>query len=299
MATGIGTGTGAPRGGAGTTTATATLPNFLYVGPDKAGSTWLADVLDAHPDVCVAAAKDTYFFTDGYDHGLAWYAGQFRGGRGARVVAEVCHDYLFSADACRRIARHLPDVRLMLCLRKPSDRAFSAYLHACKHGLYRGSFEQAIRDVDVLVDHGRYATYLRPYLAAFGRDRIYVGVFDALRSDPQRFSDQLFEWLGIEALTLPPRLLRPRLAAAAPRSVRLARWTKAGARRARARGLARLVGVVKRSPGIQRALYRPYAADRPQADEATLRAVDRLLVDEVVAVDELLGLDLADRWGLC
>jgi Sulfotransferase domain len=283
----------------GARTATATLPNFLYVGPDKAGSTWLADVLDAHPHVHVAAAKDTYFFTDRYDHGLAWYARQFRGARGARVVAELCHDYLFSAAACRRIARHLPDVRLMVCLRKPSDRAFSAYLHAGKHGLYQGSFEQAIRDIDVLVDHGRYATHLRPYLDAFGRDRIYAGVFDDLQSDPQRFSDELFEWLEVEVLTLPPRLLRPRLAASAPRSRRLARWTKAGARQARAHGLARLVGAVKRSPVVQRTLYRPYAADRPQADDVTLRAVDRLLVDEVVAADRLLGLDLVNRWGLC
>lgn len=290
-------GAGELRVGAGTVA--ATLPNFLYVGPDKAGSTWLADVLDAHPDVCVAAAKDTYFFTDGYDHGLAWYARHFRGGHGARVVAEVCHDYLFSADACRRIARDLPDVRLMLCLRKPSDRAFSAYLHARKHGLCQGPFEQAIGDIDVLVDHGRYATHLRPYLAAFGRDRIYVGVFDDLRSDPQRFSDELFEWLGVAPMALPPRLRRPRLAASAPRSVRLARWTKAGARRARAHGLARLVGAVKRSPGVQRALYRPYASDRPRADDTTLRAVDRLLAAEVVAVDQLLGLDLANRWGLC
>jgi hypothetical protein len=280
-------------------TTSTRLPNFLYIGPDKAGSTWLAGVLQAHPDVCVTAAKDTYFFTETYDRGLDWYARQFRGRRGARVVAEVCHDYLYSASACERIARDLPDVRLMVCLRKPSERAHSAYLYARRLGLCREPFEQAIRDVDLFVDHGRYATYLRPYLTAFGRERIHVGVFDDLRSDPQAFADDLLRWLGLEPLALPPDLVTARLAAAAPRSALVARWVKAGARRTRRLGLPRLVGVVKRSHHVQRTLYRSYCGDRPSADPATLRAIDRMLAEEIVAVDRLVGLDLAARWGLC
>jgi len=72
-----------------------------------------------------------------YDRGLDWYRKQFRSAQPShRVVGEVCPDYLTSAEAPRRIRSCLgPDVRLMVTLRDPAERAFSAYLHRRKHGL--------------------------------------------------------------------------------------------------------------------------------------------------------------------
>ena len=75
------------------------LPNFLYVGPDKAGSSWLHEVLLKHPDVYLTPAKDLYFFDRYYDRGSSWYAAQFRDARQEKIVGEVCQDYLFHPEA--------------------------------------------------------------------------------------------------------------------------------------------------------------------------------------------------------
>ena len=45
------------------------LPNFIYIGPDKAGSSWLHEMLIGHPEVYLTPAKDLYFFDRYYDRG--------------------------------------------------------------------------------------------------------------------------------------------------------------------------------------------------------------------------------------
>ncbi len=54
-------------------------PNFMYIGPDKAGSSWLHEVLLIHPQVYMPVAKDLYFFDRYYDRGMSWYLSQFEG----------------------------------------------------------------------------------------------------------------------------------------------------------------------------------------------------------------------------
>lgn len=79
-------------------------PNFIYIGPDKAGSSWLHEVLLTHHQVFMPPAKDLYFFDRYYDRGLGWYLGQFAGATSDQsVVGEVCQDYLFSSQAPLRI----------------------------------------------------------------------------------------------------------------------------------------------------------------------------------------------------
>ena len=56
---------------------TAVRPNFLFIGPDKAGSSWLFRVLGSHPEVYLSPAKDIYYFDRYYDRGIDWYLSRF------------------------------------------------------------------------------------------------------------------------------------------------------------------------------------------------------------------------------
>ena len=107
------------------------LPSFVHIGPGKSGSSWLHETLALPPEVYLSEAKDLYFFSRSYDRGVDWCRKQFRPARpGHGVVGEVCPDYLTCAEAPRRIRWCLgPDVRLMVTLRDPTERAFSAYPH--------------------------------------------------------------------------------------------------------------------------------------------------------------------------
>ena len=273
-------------------------PNFIYIGPDKAGSSWLHEALIRHDQVFMPEAKDLYFFDRYYDRGLAWYLGQFAdAGPQHRVVGEVCQDYLFHPEAPQRISESLENVRMMVTLRDPADRAFSSYLYMLKQGEAPGTFLQALAARPELLEHGRYATHLRRFIDIFGRDRLHVSVFDDLVNDPQRFIDALLLWLNIGPMTLSQELLQARLPAGAARSVVLARAARRVADVVRERDGANLVGRVKRSALVQKTLYRPLASDKPRMSAQERGAVQNALAPEVAEVDRSFGFGLADRWG--
>ena len=273
------------------------LPNFLYVGPDKAGSSWLHEVLLKHPDAYLTPAKDLYFFDRYYDRGLAWYSSQFRDARDEKVVGEVCQDYLFHPEAAARIHECLGPVRVMVSLRDPVERAWSSYLYMRKHGLGPDSFAEALQSSPELLDHGRYATGLDRFLQLFPREMVHVALFDDLAADPQRFLDGVTEFLGIDRLPLPPTDLVARLPAARARSVRLAWVARRSADWVREHDGATFVGAVKRSPLVQRALYQPIDRDAFRPAPEDVSTIRTALAVEVDALERTFGLRLRESWG--
>jgi Sulfotransferase domain len=275
------------------------LPNFLHLGPSKSGSTWLHEVLISHPEIYLTGAKDLYFFNRYYDRGLNWYQAQFRDARSEHdIIGEVCPDYLACPEAPDRIYACLgPDVRLMVTLREPVARAFSGYLYLRKHGLAAGSFQETALTWTELLDEGRYATHLRRYLRAFDRKRLYVALFDDLEADPQAFLDGITDWLGVSRYPVGSALLKPQLPASEARWLPLAMLAKHGANWARRHDGAALIGRVKRSPLVQRALYRPFGAERPVMPPGDVAFVHEQLAEEIAGVEEEFGIPLRQCWG--
>ena len=273
-------------------------PNFIYIGPDKAGSSWLHEVLRRHPQVFMPPAKGLYFFDRYYDRGLSWYLSQFTGARPEHLVrGEVCQDYLFHPDAPDRMAESLGALRMMVTLRDPADRAFSSYLHMLRSGWEPVTFDQALDRYPELIEHGRYATHLDRFVQRFGRDSVYIAVFDDLQADPQTFVDGLISWLGIDSMTLDAGLLEARLPAGRARSTLVSRLVSSGAALARERDRGDLVGRIKRSRAVQRTLYRTLTSDRPEMTSAERLVVQQRLAGEVSALDDTYGLRLARRWN--
>ncbi|MCY7396859.1 MAG: sulfotransferase domain-containing protein [Nocardioides sp.] len=273
------------------------LPNFLYVGPDKAGSSWLHEMLLKHPDVYLTPAKDLYFFDRYYDRGPEWYRSQFRDARTEKVVGEVCQDYLFHPEAAARIHATLGPVKVMVSLRDPVERAWSSYLYMRKHGIGPDTFAEALRSRPELLEHGRYATGLGRFLERFPREMVHVALFDDLAVDPQRFLDGVTQFLGVDPLPLATKDLAARLPAARARSVVLASAARRSADWVRAHDGARLVGTVKRSALVHRVLYSTLdrEAVRPTPDDVT--TVRTALAPEIDALERIFGLELRDSWS--
>lgn len=273
------------------------IPNFLFLGPDKAGSSWIHRALAAHPEVFMTPAKDPWFFDVNYERGWDWYLSNFEGRGEARIVGEASHNYLFSDAAADRIARDLADPFLAVCLREPAERAFSAYLFLVRQGITTQPFEDALERFPALVDNGLYATHLRRYLDRFPRERIHLAIFDELERSPQAFYDGFLSFLGVAPHRLDPALEEKMLPASRARSRMLTQVVRAGAQAFRRVGLVKPVGIVKNHPLVQRLLFRPYReADRPRPHPDTMRRLRERFAPEIDALDRELGLDLASRW---
>ncbi len=280
---------------AGTTPAsTSTVrPNFLFIGPDKSGSSWLYEVLRKHPQCFVPASKDIYFFDRYYDRGLDWYLGFFaEAGPEHRAIGELSHDYLFSTAAADRIAADLPGVRLLTCLRQPADRSFSHYLFLVRNGITTLPFEAALDEDPTIIGNSLYGQHLGAYFDRFPPERMVTLFFDDLEADAAAFAARVFA-----ALDLDPfdgyDFAEKVLPASKPRSALLSQAVHLGAVTARNLGLASLVGAVKRS-ALRNWLYRPYTADeKPQLAPDTRKLLMDRFEPDIQKLEALLGTDLA------
>jgi Sulfotransferase domain len=277
--------------------ASNTIPNFAYIGTSKAGSTWLFNALAGHPEVYLASDKGLYYFDHHFDEGPQWYLDHFRAAGDRPAVGEISHSYLSSPQAPARIAEFNPRLRLLVCLREPVDRAFSDYLAMVKNGQVDGPFSDTLERFPRLLDRGRYATHLQRYLDLFPWEQVHVSLFDDLRADPQAYADDVFGFLGITHVRLPPADLKSRMPASQPRSAAVATAAKSASKLAKRTGLRRLRSRVKRSVLVRQALYRPYKDDRPTVDPALAAELRQGFTDEVLRLDTMLGRSVSEQWG--
>ncbi len=175
----------------------ARLPDFLIIGAQKCGTTWLAAMLRQHPDVYMPDQEIHFFDKAGnYEKGMDWYISHFEGAEDRRRVGEKTPDYFWAdgrggeghmPDVHRHIHGHLPDVKLIVTLKNPVDRAVSAVKHLIRTGrisplhrmddLLTGE-KSALLDSFGVFEVGRFFTLLSSYLKLFRRDQILVLFFE-------------------------------------------------------------------------------------------------------------------------
>ena len=111
------------------------LPDFLGIGVQKGGTTYLHALLQQHPQVFLATPKEQHFFSLHWDRGVSVYASRFAAAEPRQRCGEVTPYYLFHPLAPQRIQALLPAVRLIVLLRDPVERLLSQYFHSRRLGL--------------------------------------------------------------------------------------------------------------------------------------------------------------------
>jgi len=219
--------------GFGRLTASArVLPTFLIVGAQRCGTTSMYKTLIQHPSVLPAGLrKGIHFFDVNYDRGLDWYRSHFplrttmartekRTGVPA-MTGESSPYYGFHPLAAQRIAADLPDVRLLLLLRDPVERAYSAYTHERARGYETETFERALdleqerlageadrvaADARASSDHlqhhgyvtrGRYIEQVERLESLVGRERLCVVDSQDFFTDPAPTFLRVLAFLGL------------------------------------------------------------------------------------------------------
>lgn len=130
------------------------LPNFIIIGAQKSGTTSLYRYLIQHPSVIPAFHKEIHFFDLNYRKGLFWYKSHFAKLSEIQnlkhpynqkiITGEATPYYLFHPHVPEKVFEIIPNVKLIVLLRNPVDRAYSHYHHEVKKQVEKLSFEQAI-----------------------------------------------------------------------------------------------------------------------------------------------------------
>jgi len=193
-----------------------TLPNFLVIGAQRAGTSLLHQILLTHPDVYVPAQrKEVHYFDRYFERGDEWYQSYFPAAGAAgryRAIGEITPDYLATEEAPVRIHALLPACRLIAILRNPVDRVYSWYQHARRSRNERRDFATFLQGEPGALHSGLYHRHLQSYLALFPRESLLALLYEELLRDPGRELGRLTEFLGVDMVWPDPAaLLRERV----------------------------------------------------------------------------------------
>ena len=125
-------------------------PSFLICGGQRCGTTSMYRALAAHPVVLKAVLhKGVHYFDTSYDRGMDWYRAHFPLQRNADKLTErygvpaqtfeSSPYYMYHPQAAARIARDLPQARLVVLVRDPVERAYSQHHHEVARGFETGT----------------------------------------------------------------------------------------------------------------------------------------------------------------
>jgi hypothetical protein len=224
-------------------------PQVLFVGPTKSGTTWIDRYLRNHPDVALPRlTKETFFFDKQYHKGMRWYEAHFEPDTRAKACIEIAPSLFAKSEAIRRVAKDLPDVKVVCTMRDPVDRAVSHYFHYLKAGSPDIGFAAMTERHPNIVEAGLYQKYLSEWDEAIGKERLILLSYDLMRTAPEEFCAELCEVIGVDYLPPPADLLNKGVnGASVPKHPWLAQTVWRSAEMLRAQGVHRLVNAIRES----------------------------------------------------
>lgn len=184
--------------------------DFIGIGTSKAGTTWISEMLDAHPGICMSEPKEVNYFNEqdnyyinginhNYSKGFGWYKKHFLHRKAGQIIGEFTPKYLPDSKAPLRIKNAFPNVKLIVCLRNPVDRAFSQY-NFIKYFKKKEDrpFDEVVRKEPQYIEKGLYYKYLNRYFQHFDKNKIHIIWFEDIKNHPDDVLKNLFHFLGVD-----------------------------------------------------------------------------------------------------
>ena len=207
------------------------LPDFIIIGSSKSGTWATHNYLLQHPDIGYSA-RNIHFFEYAYSNKISWYKSHFPTKlykslvesihKRKCLISEHTSTYLHHPLIPQRVKDGIPDVKLIVSLRNPIDRAYSNYHMFVRIGTEKRTFEDAvfseIKRIEIIKEndnfqiknpnfsnciefnylrHGTYVDKLENWLKIFPREQFCIVENKDLSKNPQQVLDKIFEFLNV------------------------------------------------------------------------------------------------------
>lgn len=179
------------------------LPDFLIIGAAKSGTTSLYKYLSRHPQIHLSSIKEPQFFAvdTQYERGIEWYSSLFDGASDEQVCGEASTDYTklpLYPQTPERIARHLPQVKMIYIMRHPVERAYSHYVHLTRGQKIQLTFDEYIQENSVCLDTSAYIKQIERYLEFFPQEAFLFLLMEDLIDRPLPTLKQIYRFIGVD-----------------------------------------------------------------------------------------------------
>ena len=206
------------------------LPSFLIAGERRCGSTSLGKWVKSHPEIYLHPTFDLSYFvddelvgamewTDGSVNEERWnavhtpeeFSSMFDGADGEIAIGEKSADYLFWPQSHQRMIDFVPDIRVLITLRNPIERAWSQYWNELGKGRETLEFEDALEQEDDRVARSDYARFhlgyrcrgyydesLENFLSVVPRDQVLITTIEQNRAKPIESLQKVYKHIGVD-----------------------------------------------------------------------------------------------------
>jgi len=187
--------------------------DLVIVGAQKSFTTSLKTYLGEHPSIISHPQQEMAYFTDdneyalGYKRALAHYFKGIEHANGKKLIAKSAILYNYE-EGIKRLYNHNPKCKIVLNLRNPVDRAYSAYLMEYNYADVTFPFEEIKTiaekaDPDyfpytLFIDGGNYAKHLKTIYKYFPEEQVKIILFEELKEDSLKVCREIFKWLEVD-----------------------------------------------------------------------------------------------------
>lgn len=191
-------------------------PNLFLVGTPKAGTTSLHDSLSVLPNVQSGSIKEPHHFAKIGANvksvrsltAKEYLASYDFTNPNIKYWLDSSVSYLHQPSALKEIKRMCRDPKIVIMLRDPIRRMHSHWLMDVRDGLVRDEFREAVlKDIaeprkgfgfsHMYVELSLYFDAVDTCMKIFGRQNVFVGVFEDYVENTERFMGELLTWLNL------------------------------------------------------------------------------------------------------
>ena len=192
-----------------------TNKQFIVVGAQRSGTTYLYTLLDEHPEICMAKPvkpEPKYFLQDNIN--LDEYYGKYYKNCSSKtkIFGEKSTSYYENEKIAQKIATKLPQCKIIFILANPIDRAISNYKFSYENGLEKRTIEEVFLEEKELnklqyktsvnpfayKERGLYHKYLEYYSTYFPKENIKIIIKENFTGNIESIQD-LYHFLEIDS----------------------------------------------------------------------------------------------------
>ena len=194
-------------------------PDFFIVGGSRCGTTSLYAYLKQHADIFLPKRKEPHYYSSQSNPLPYWllplksintkedYLQLFEDSKEGMIVGEASATYLMNLDVPKLIFEDNPNAKIIISLRNPIDRTYTAYLAQYRSGNENSSFGKSIRrDFSSITGeelqrqsilNSDYYEYVNNYYHYFPKEHIKIIIFEEFIKNPQQTMKELLHFLNL------------------------------------------------------------------------------------------------------
>lgn len=210
---------------------TTNFPDFLGIGAQKSGTTWLYKNLRKHPQLYIPKIKEIHYFNWYFYKSINWYCKYFKDAKKTQVTGEINPGYSDLSDRkIKFIHKMNPNLKIILLLRNPIERAWSqAVMNLVKtkktkkanipiidlFSIIKRATSTRKKEFNLIkneefiahfnhprsIEKGNYLKIIKKWRKYFPNNQIFIGDYNQLKNSPDKLLNEIFDFLGTKQVT--------------------------------------------------------------------------------------------------